>query len=201
MPSVQVIHGAFTFDAISMFRERGWKVVQHTPDVVCWLGGIDISPRLYGEEAIRETYYNARIDEPEITIFKAYPASIPKIGICRGGQLLNVLSGGKMWQHTNHHGSPHAATDVETGALVQVSSIHHQMMRPSQDARILTTARMSTFVKAQREILERKDEEYDDIEAVYYPNTNSLCYQGHPEVDGPAGVEYFFSLVNKTLGL
>lgn len=198
---IQILPGAFTYDAVDLFKSHGWQVVQHSPDVVAWLGGCDIDPHLYQENRLPETYCSPHIDHREMAVFKDFPNDFPKIGICRGGQLLNVLSGGKMWQDTDHHHQPHASVDKDTGKIVTLSSIHHQMMRPSDKAKVLTTARISSYVKSANGIVKRAEEEYDDIEAVYYPETNSLCYQPHPEVDGKAGREYFFSLVEKTLGL
>jgi len=64
-------------------------------------GGSDVNPKHYGQERFREseTPDDAR-DELEILLLKeALAADLPVFGICRGLQLLNVVSGGTLTQH------------------------------------------------------------------------------------------------------
>lgn len=65
-------------------------------------GGIDFAPELYGggHHPLIELI-DAERDRFEIaTINHARAGDIPLLGICRGMQLMNVLSGGDIFQHT-----------------------------------------------------------------------------------------------------
>jgi gamma-glutamyl-gamma-aminobutyrate hydrolase PuuD len=115
-------------------------------------------------------------------------------GICRGGQFLNVMNGGKMWQHVNNHAMAgvHPAENIKTGEVIDVTSTHHQMMRPSEQGVILLTASLSTRKETATERVLGKKE--SDIESVFYPKTNNLCFQPHPEyvsVNHPCQVLFF----------
>lgn len=199
-PKVFVVGGDHSVER--MFRERGWiatSVLKTEQDVeelslVCFTGGSDIEPKLYGEAAIPKTYTAPYRDEYELKVYETLKTyDLPMVGICRGGQLLNVLSGGKMWQDVDGHGGSHVALDLATNRELWVTSTHHQMMRPGADAELLCTARKSTY--RQSASYYDKSEEFTDIEAVYYPTTKSLCFQGHPEYGLKECTQYFFDLI------
>jgi len=63
-------------------------------------GGLDISPRLYGEEPLREAGMSIhKIDLYEIElIHEAKKLDKPILAICRGIQILNVALGGTLYQ-------------------------------------------------------------------------------------------------------
>ena len=118
-------------------------------------------------------------------------------GICRGAQFLNVMNGGKMWQHTVGHAirGVHEAIDQMSGEEVMVTSTHHQMMIPTNDAIVLMTADCAVF-KQGFEVQELGGIK-PDIEAVFYPETRCLCYQPHPEyvdIDHSCQTMYFHYL-------
>ena len=63
-------------------------------------GGIDITPRLYGEEPLKEagmSIYNIDLYEIEL-IHEAKRQEKPILAICRGIQILNVALGGTLYQ-------------------------------------------------------------------------------------------------------
>ena len=63
-------------------------------------GGNDVHPRYYGQEIDGAEDFDEMRDEREIALAKAYiKAGKPILGICRGGQLLNVVFGGTLIQH------------------------------------------------------------------------------------------------------
>lgn len=182
------------------FRNAGFTLVDHhsEADVVCFTGGEDVDPELYGERNVH-SYVNPARDTAEMEIFEAVKAKgTVMVGICRGGQLLNVLSGGRMWQDVDMHaiGGTHPVNCSYTGEIYQVSSTHHQMMRPSEAGNVLATAARSTYKEDDKGIhMMGKDER--DVEVVFYPDTKSLCFQPHPEFFGPGHecFDYFFRLI------
>lgn len=161
-------------------------------DAVVFTGGADICPYLYGQELHPMTKPDYRRDMFEVAIHRRIPLSVPKIGICRGGQLLNVLSGGSMWQHVTDHCEEHDALDCVTNKTVRVTSLHHQEMRPTSDAIIMARASQAKS-KFCPHISKTKMDKDEDIEACYYPHTRSYCFQGHPEYGGgDSGREMFW---------
>lgn len=202
----KVVH-VFDHDylTIMMFRKRNWSIFGVDTDdisdidLVVFSGGEDVSPSLYGEKNV-DSYCNPQRDAHETEIFDNFK-DIPKVGICRGGQFLNVLSGGRMWQDTDGHGRYHELTDIKTGTPWYVSSTHHQMMRPSEDAEIVAIAHQSDYRKAAIDFEFSGQTDYDDIEVLWYPKTNSLCFQPHPEyTDAEQTEAYFFSLLHRYFG-
>lgn len=195
--TVFIAPGAFLSSVITMFKSNGWTITgTEQADFLCLTGGCDVSPSLYGERTLSQTYSSPAQDKREIELFEKFKDR-PKLGICRGGQLLNVLSGGKMYQHVdNHERGPHAAFDIESMQTVPVSSIHHQMMRPGTDAKVLLVARESR-TRISFGLEERPTMESPDIEALYYPTTQSFCFQPHPEVGPPLCTQYFFQKIEE----
>ena len=103
-------------------------------DFVVFTGGEDINPSLYGEAVHRSVYFNNRRDEAEIRAYEqAVVLKKPMLGICRGAQLLNVMVGGSLYQDVNHHSGGHSITNDE-GENFLTTSVHHQMMRTTDDA-------------------------------------------------------------------
>ncbi|QXG07610.1 hypothetical protein [Erwinia phage Pecta] len=193
-----------------MFSSRGHEIVKTIAeaDVVQFTGGEDISPSLYGEHEHQYSGPNERRDRLEIAAYEE-ARELGKFcaGVCRGGQLLNVLSGGSMYQHVSSHssGSGHGAVDVETGDVFPVSSLHHQMMilgdggkllAKSQDVRSKVKLGMTRLGSKRAEEVVTTDDEVE-VEACYYPATRSFCYQPHPEFvtpDHPCRNYYFKKL-------
>lgn len=181
-------------------------------DMIVFTGGEDVSPFLYGERVLKETYSNFARDRDEIALLRSVPWDIPKVGVCRGGQFLNVMSGGRMFQHVTDHAinGMHIMRETYTDREIPVTSTHHQMMRPSDEAAILAVAKLARQKKSDGINITYKDDvrqrEWDDVEACYYGSTNSLCYQPHPEylVKGNRLNQLFFLelvdtyLLNKT---
>lgn len=191
-----------------MFTRRGWieeKEERKDVDLLVLTGGADVTPFLYGEQPLKFTNFDPARDLHEIRTIRRYPYMQKKVGICRGAQLLNVLSGGHMWQHVDQHTRDHMI-DVEygldEGALIKtfrVSSTHHQMMIPSDEAIIVGTAGLATLKERQGHCITLNENKSDDTEIVYYWQTESLCFQPHPEYGPPECTELFFTLVNNIL--
>lgn len=69
-------------------------------DGLVFQGGADVSPKSYGEEALRPEWSGDRArDQYEIELFwECVIQRKPVLGICRGIQLINVALGGSLWQ-------------------------------------------------------------------------------------------------------
>lgn len=190
----------------NMFLNRGWDVTTEVneADVVQFTGGHDVSPHLYGEELHPTTYPFPTRDEEEQKLFNhVLYAGKPMLGICRGAQFLNVMCGGKMYQHVNGHatGQSHIMVDSHTGKMYTTTSTHHQMMRPGPDATLIAVASESTRYESVQDggIIKHTPERGEDVEVVYYRDQNCLCFQGHPEFldkDDPCQ-EYYFELIEE----
>ena len=174
-------------------------------DIILFTGGEDVDPGLYGEEPLKGTFFNRDRDDAEMAIYlAAVETGIPMVGICRGGQFLNVGNGGKMWQHVNNHAGPHLAFEIDMDGKLSkkgfvVTSTHHQMMRPSDDGIVLLVAQKATTLSRFGEEVTKKDAwSSNDTEVVWYPDTKSLCFQPHPEFRGasPECVAYFNTLMD-----
>ncbi len=196
---VLIIHSSKQYE--DMWKELGFSLATtlKDADVVCFTGGEDVTPAYYDAKKHDQTFNNPIRDAKEALFFDdALAMGVPMVGICRGGQFLNVMNGGAMYQHVTKHCGNHHLTDAHTGESVLVSSTHHQMMKPSEDAVIVATANL----KGDREWYEgqvfKKDVSDEDIEVVYYPMTQSLCFQPHPEFTGYPGMREYFKRVLNT---
>lgn len=207
MPSVFIVNDRPFSMYHKMFARKGWEVVNDIKqaDLIQFTGGEDVSPSLYGQHKHPATVANAARDLLEISIARwAAREKIPMTGICRGGQLLNVLSGGGLWQDVNNHRlhSHHMVYDEIEGYSYKASSIHHQMMRPTKDGLILATARCSTRREGMTPngiptIWENKEPFTDDVEAVVYWEPMVLCFQPHPErLNVPECTDAYFGYIN-----
>lgn len=168
-----------------MFMANGWRVVDHAEDsnLLCFTGGADVSPMLYGEVRGPYTDIDLARDEREANIYYENLGNRPMVGICRGGQFLNVMNGGKLIQHVRGHTRDHMMRDLTSGLEIRVTSTHHQMMIPADTGKVLAYANDN------------------DTEVVVYRNTMCLCYQPHPEYVGlydPCQA-YFFKLIANEL--
>ena len=172
-------------------------------DLLCFTGGADVTPAIYGDAPHPYTGCDPQRDLYEEKFFNiGLEMNIPMVGICRGGQFLNVMSGGRMYQHVEGHTRSHVITDVETGETVYVSSTHHQMIMPSPEAVLVATAALGGAREWYEGQVFHKDVSKEDIEVVYYPKTNCLCFQPHPEFNSPEyeGMkQYFKGLLSRFL--
>lgn len=161
-------------------------------------GGDDVPYDLYDEEEgehKRTQSYSTNRTLFEIDMFDACQrAQVPTLGICRGAQLLCVMSGGKLVQHVLGHQTSHEilVRDLQSGTWckkpVRTSSTHHQMMMPF----VLDKEKYSVLAKASERLsstYERgpkapdytEEEMLCEPEIVMFGGANALCIQGHPE--------------------
>lgn len=181
-----------TYKAVgAIFASRGYDVTHDASklsqvDLVVFTGGSDVSPYVYGEEPNGARGCDSIRDDLEVTLYHAAKFhKIPCVGICRGGQLLNVLNGGKMIQDLAATISGDVEMDVFDGRNLIVRVDHHQGILAREDVFVDGQAWLSDVVV-----------DY----AVWYPETKDLCFQPHPEWGHKGTEEYFFELVKKYIG-
>ncbi len=140
--------------------------------LVLW-GGTDIDPQWYDEPRHPQTQQSdiERDKKEWLSISKAIAEQRPIIGICRGAQLLCAFNGGKLDQHNPIHAASHSIITLSREGKMRtiidrVSAGHHQVMLPAGNFIAYGIA----------------PKEFDSTaEVIYWPNTNSLGIQPHPE--------------------
>ncbi len=190
----------------SLFTRIGCAITNNLSEanLAVFTGGADVSPHLYGQEMHPRTFNDTLRDEQERKLFnECKERNIPMVGICRGGQFLNVMNGGAMFQHVSKHAGPdHWITDARTGETVWVTSTHHQMFKPAPEAVLVAFSTLRGDREWVEEGIIKREISETDYEVVFYPQTRALCFQPHPEYTGDQylGMErYFQSLIAEFL--
>lgn len=215
--NVFVVPGDGDYQVVRMFTCEGWGITDNLEDadLVQFVGGADVNPALYGQHPHSTTSFDTERDAREMDIYlDSLEMGIPMAGICRGGQFLNVMNGGSMYQHVDNHGLAKTHKAWLSGAVlpINVTSTHHQMMDPNYDVDylILMTAHESkrkySMSKSEFGVYEAVSyppmDRPTDVEAVYYRDTNCLCFQPHPEYSGAHVAEtkeVYFTLLDRYL--
>lgn len=167
-----------------MFENEGWEVVdlaevERQRGLLCFTGGEDINPKLYGEENEGSRGINDKRDEYEKDIWEFFNGLQPMIGICRGGQLLNVLNGGKMKQDHSPMHSGLRTIKGPWGSVREVLEDHHQVMIPPIGKKCYTLW---------------SDMKDDTSEVVILPQMQ-VAFQAHPEWGHEPTREFFFHTI------
>ena len=173
------------YSICNMFERNGYPVVD-TPEeanIICFVGGPDVDPRMYMEENI-SSHCDVSLDLESVGLFtRVFHQDKLLVGICRGGQFLNVMMGGSMRQHVPEHAGPDHWVSGPNGP-VKLRSDHHQAMLPnlSLNPRVYTSL-----------------DDYSVSEIVVYKGV--LCFQPHPEYhpSGSETEELFFQLLEYCL--
>lgn len=166
-------------------------------DIIAFMGGTDIETTLYGEQPLAQTQQpDTRRDKKEIALYKTYE-HLPKFGICRGAQLLNVLNGGSLYQHvTGHTYGNHDIVDIY-GTRVSSSSVHHQMMIPAPNSTVIAWSEPLTQFRFREKAAEAAGE--FDPEVLWIKEKRELLVQGHPEFGPDQFTDYFFNLADRLI--
>ena len=203
MKKVFIVGGNNTI--AEMFIKAGYAITKRADecDLAVFTGGEDVTPALYGQERHKATHFSIQRDLNERSVFTyLFDKDVPMIGICRGGQFLNVMSGGQMYQDVENHTRTHEMLILDQDKVITVTSTHHQMMMPGPEAFILATA----VEGGKREYYDKRnlitELSKEDYEVLYYASTGCICFQPHPEYAGNSPalqpmVEYFFELVEE----
>lgn len=179
------------------YEEFQTKYENSFPDLVLFTGGTDVDPKMYGD--VKGKYTDSPDKERDIIESHIYDhyfiSSVPKLGICRGAQLLCVKNGGLLIQHVEGHNSGNHETSINddlenpdkvTNVIITPSD-HHQMMYPynlkerSYNIVGWSSKYMSSiYLNGKNENI-NLPEKFFEPEIVYFNNSNSLAIQFHPE--------------------
>ncbi len=163
--------------------------------LVVFTGGEDIHPSLYnGMDVWGLCYTNLKRDIFEEKVFKyCLKNKIKMTGICRGLQLLNVMAGGRMYHHIEHHAlwGMHMTYFPYTKDRMAVTSTHHQLVDLPKEAKMIAWSSPKRSLVSRKGVLEPlyvafngetgKVPKYE-VEAAVFPGINSMGVQYHPEV-------------------
>lgn len=165
--------------------------------VVVFTGGEDVSPGLYGDAIHPTTMNNVRRDAFEARLFQTLrnrqlrgKQPLTFAGICRGGQFLNVMNGGTLFQDVDHHTQSHILQYTRLKGHVEdcmVTSTHHQMMIPTTEAQVWGACAVSSYRDKGEDRKRPRPAGLRDFEIVFYPRTKTMCFQPHPEYFGQEG--------------
>ena len=183
-----------SLDYVSYLNEK-YEVIVHKVndvknpkdiDLVLFTGGEDVNPAHYNENIGKYTHINSNRDKKEIDTFYRFKGKSFLLGICRGNQLLTILSGGKLIQHVEGHCRDHSMV-LNNSLKYNITSSHHQMIYPfdlnEKDYELIGYSeyfQSNTYLNGDNEEIELSNN-FLEPEIVYYKKTNALCIQGHPE--------------------
>ncbi|WGD37203.1 gamma-glutamyl-gamma-aminobutyrate hydrolase family protein [Lysinibacter sp. HNR] len=170
-------------------------------DGIVFVGGADINPALYGQEAHPRTDApRVERDSFEVALLSvALEYDLPVLGICRGAQMLNTVLGGTLVQHLPEHTGSNRYQQGEGKFNTVPVSIHKNSLLES----ILGSQRPGVPVY-HHQAIDRVAGELavtalsDDgiIQAVEMPSkTFVLGVQWHPEQDADHDDRLFAALI------
>ena len=192
--NIVIADDASSLDYVSYLNEK-YEVIVHKVndvknpkdiDLVLFTGGEDVNPAYYNENIGKYTHINSNRDKKEIDTFYRFKGKSFLLGICRGNQLLTILSGGKLIQHVEGHCRDHSMV-LNNSLKYNITSSHHQMIYPfdlnEKDYELIGYSeyfQSNTYLNGDNEEIELSNN-FLEPEIVYYKKTNALCIQGHPE--------------------
>lgn len=208
---VFVVGSRYAYEA--NFLDDHFQIVDkiQEAELVIFTGGADINPAIYNEPVSKTTSFSRIRDVQELEAYNACRPDQLKFGICRGAQLLTALAGGKLIQDVNGHcgcgnhrirlthneiNNEIISKKIISSPVFGTNSIHHQMMYPynlSKDKYIILAVSNENLSDSY---LNGNDEQinlpegFEEPEIIYYPEINSICYQGHPEMMNYGGNNY-----------
>ena len=179
----------------SLNEEERAKMVEMC-DGFLFSGGVDISPSFYNEDAhLNLNRTNIAFDRTQIGLMKdVLRAKKPVLGICRGHQLINVATGGSMYQDTGEipgcyikHSHETGNADIAHRVMIKEDSKLHAMFGDQ----LMVNSYHHQAVKALGENIEvvatAADGVIEAIEIKDYPF--GLGVQWHPEAMYAVGDE------------
>jgi len=192
--NIIIADDASSLEYVSYLNEKFEVVVHKTKDVkdvkdidlVLFTGGEDVNPAHYYENIGKYTHINESRDKKEMDTFYKFRGHSFILGVCRGSQLVTVLSGGRLIQHVEGHCRDHSMI-LNNRSRYNITSSHHQMLYPfdlnEKDYDLVAYSeyfQSKTYLNGNNEEIELP-KNFLEPEIIYYKKTNSLCIQGHPE--------------------
>jgi len=192
--NIVIADDASSLDYVSYLNEKYEVIVHKTKnvkdpkdiDLVLFTGGKDVNPQYYGEQIGKYTSISKSRDSKEADTFHKFKNYSFLLGICRGSQLLTVLSGGRLIQHVEGHCRDHDII-LNIGLRYKITSSHHQMLYPfdlnKKDYELIAYSeyfQSKTYLNGDNKEIELP-KDFLEPEIIYYKNTNALVIQGHPE--------------------
>lgn len=188
--SVYIVGDCFLSGAIQLFAKANCKMARtiKDADLVVFLGGSDINPKLYDEKPCKGTYFHDASDDRDIKAFEeAIEHNVAMFGICRGMQFLHVMAGGKLYQDVKNHTSSHTIIDVTKPGMapIRASSMHHQMCIEFDECFPIAYAEEKGRGSDYQQYGKTTSwDRHRDLEAAAYFSIGAIAVQGHPEVGG-----------------
>lgn len=169
-------------------------------DVILYAGGTDVNPAMYGEKPLATTQRPDTVRDgiETFTYKEGLKWGAVHVGVCRGMQLLNVLNGGKLWQHVDGHEGNHGIRTMGPEKYqgyylmtTEVTSSHHQVIIPPRHGNEKHNPYFITAVAANtgkdegsrrwmRNSTDKRLPDRQEVEGIWFPNTNSFGVQFHP---------------------
>jgi len=192
--NIVIADDASSLDYVGYLKEKYEVIVHKIKDVtnpkdidlVLFTGGEDVDPGIYNQNTGKRTHINKSRDKKEMDTFYKFQNHSFMLGICRGSQMMTVLSGGKLIQHVEGHCKDHSMI-VRGSMRYNITSSHHQMLYPfdlnEKDYELIAYSEFyqsKTYLNGDNEEIELS-KDFLEPEIIYYKNTNALCIQGHPE--------------------
>lgn len=186
-----------------LFVRNNWEVID-TPErahLICFTGGEDISPLIYGQIPHITSHYNLERDAMEIELYENNDCKF--MGICRGAQLLAALNDCQLIQNiTSEHPSQHIVNYITDNSIrpIMVNSLHHQA--------IIESPEMDVFMKQDKEttgyVVDKHGKEILVKEQCVdgFILGDCLGVQFHPELSGcdPFAEKIIFNELSKLVG-
>lgn len=214
LPKVLIVGGDILYrrmlthmgmELVSVRSIAEFKEIAPELELAMFTGGADVNPVLYGGVHTDISFIDPDRDRVEEVIFNlCLKHGIKITGICRGFQFLNVMCGGKMYQHINHHAGPlHNVIYPATGQEAMVTSTHHQLVMPPKDAVPVAWSEPNLsdiYIGPDTNSIEGPAHE---TESAIYPDYNTFGAQFHPEMmeEGMPGRTYYEKVLSDFLSL
>lgn len=175
-------------------------------ELVIFHGNTDITPKLRKVESNQYGTYSGSAKEEEEELFylkKAIELGIPIIGVERGMDLISAHLKVPFVEHMQHPGM-HPITTYD-GLIIDVVSRHHHLVRPymNRNVNYLTIAYAEglspVYLSPTKAVCLLKttsglnSSTTEEIETIFYPDINALCFQFNPGLLSPKGAGYRFA--------
>lgn len=167
------------------------NVIQQCVDMCdgfLFTGGQDVSPELYGEQAMENVVSNKLRDDMEsVLVSMALKEDKSILGICRGIQFLNAYLGGTLYQDlpsqyaskTEHHQKPPYDIPVHKNIILKVSPLYALLER---EELLVNSYHHQAIKELSPQLKEMAKSEDGLIEAVCMPGQKFVwAVQWHPE--------------------